>query len=87
MYDDIVNAERWLTFADGVDSISAYMTNILLNAVDVQLEVATLYSALTQGDYAQVGRYMAKITADLLGKSPIRNSWSYQNSETIKYKI
>ena len=30
---------------------------------------------------------MAKITADLLGKSPIRNSWSYQNSETIKYKI
>jgi hypothetical protein len=63
------------------------MTNILLNAVDVQLEVATLYSALTQGDYTQVGRYMAKITADLLGKSPIRNSWSYQNSETIKYKI
>jgi hypothetical protein len=52
MYDDIVNAERWLTFSDGVDSISAYMTNILLNAVDVQIEVDTLYSALTQGDYA-----------------------------------
>ena len=47
MYNDILNAERLLTFADGVDSISAYITNILLNAVDVQLEVATLYSALT----------------------------------------
>ena len=58
-----------------------------MNAVDVQIEVSTLYSAFTKGDYAQVGRYMAKITADLLGKSPIRNSWSYQNSETIKYKI
>ena len=49
--------------------------------------MAVLYSAMTEGDYAQVGGYMAKITADLLGKSPIRNSWSYQNSETIKYKI
>ena len=49
--------------------------------------MAVLYSAMTEGDYGQVGRYMAKITADLLGKSPIRNSWSYQNSETIKYKI
>ena len=63
------------------------MTNILLNGIDVKMEVATLYSAFTQSDYAQVGRYMAKITGDLLGKSPIKNSWSYQNSETIKYKI
>ena len=87
MYGDVLNAERWLTFADPIDSIAAYMTNALLNAVDVHIELNTLYNAAVRGDYARVGRYMAKVTADLLAKSPIRDSWSYQNSESVKYKM
>ncbi len=87
MYGDVLNAERWLTFADPIDSIAAYMTNAVLNAVDVHIELNTLYNAAVRGDYARVGRYMAKVTADLLAKSPIRDSWSYQNSESVKYKM
>ena len=34
-----------------------------------------------------MGRYLAKITADVLGKAPVRDSWNYQNSESVEYKM
>jgi hypothetical protein len=42
---------------------------------------------LAADDWAQVGRYLAKITSDLLIKNPVMESWSYQNSETIGFTM
>ena len=36
------------------------------------------------GDWEGVGRYTAKIIADVVGKSPIAETWTHLNSESIK---
>ena len=38
-------------------------------------------------DYENLGKNLAKITSDLLLKSPFRNSYNYRNSEFIKYRM
>jgi len=38
-------------------------------------------------DYENIGRNLAKLTSDLLIKSPFRNSFNYRNSQFIKYRI
>jgi len=58
---------------------------MLFNGADLYLEAEALGGFLAEDNWPQVGRYLAKITSDVLIKSPIMTSWSYQNSETIDF--
>ena len=58
---------------------------MLFNSADLYLEAEALGGFLAEDNWPQVGRYLAKITSDVLIKSPIMSSWSYQNSETIDF--
>jgi len=64
-----------------------YGSNILFNAGDIYLEASAIGAYLATDNWAQVGRYLAKITSDLLIKNPVMESWSYQNSETIGFTM
>ena len=41
----------------------------------------------TEGEWEGVGRYVAKIIADVIGKSPIAETWTHLNSESIKQEV
>lgn len=65
----------------------SYSTNIIFNGVDIYEEGVKLVEYAQASDWENVGVYLAKITSDLLLKSPLRNSWSFRNSEIIPFRL
>jgi hypothetical protein len=88
MLNDLTNMGKQLSFSDPLDSILALGGNAIFNGADIEIEITTIYKeAVENRDYAQTARYMAKVIADVIGKNPMRDSWNYQNSETIPYRM
>jgi len=60
----------------------------VFNGVDIYQEGIAVLIGYFFSDWAIMGRYMGKITADILGKNALRSeSWSYKNSESIKFRL
>ena len=82
--DELLERVLWASFQDPVTSAINYGLNLALNGVDIYQEVATAYNRAAQGDWEGLGRYMGKVVADVVGKSPLAETWSHLNSESIK---
>ena len=81
--DELLDRVQWATFKDPVNSAVNYGLNLGLNGVDIYQEVATAYNKWEQGDWEGLGRYIGKVVADVIGKNPLAETWSHQNSESI----
>lgn len=82
--EELLERVHWASFTDPVTSALNYGLNLALNGVDIYQEAATAYERAAQGDWQGVGRYLGKVVADVVGKSPMAETWSHLNSESIK---
>ena len=46
-------------------------------------ELITLWKVQEEREWTQVGTYVAKITTDILFKSPYMSTWNYKNSDVL----
>jgi len=67
--------------------VVSYASNLFFNAADLGDEIYMTIVYTMFEDYENLGKNLAKITSDLLLKSPFRNSYNYRNSEFIKYRM
>lgn len=57
--------------------------NIFFNWVDIMYEWIILESVLDEKVWTLAGEYLAKITSDIMFKSPATKSWNYKNSDVL----
>ncbi len=86
-YNDLNNTVNWFKLESLYDTAYSLTTNLIFNFGDLMQEASTLYSAVRQRNWALVGSYLAKMTSDVIVKSPIRNSWNVKNSESISGRM
>ena len=82
-----MNAYSWITFENKVESFVNYSLNLILNGADIIEELTKLDDYIKEKDYNNVGTYIGKIVADITLKNPLRNSWSFRNSEIIPFRL
>ena len=79
----LINAYNNIVFKSPVDSIIAYILNILFNGIDIYYEGVTMVASVNDSDWTLFGESWAKIFSDLFIKNPFMTSWTMYNSEVI----
>jgi hypothetical protein len=84
-YAAVVNF--YSTLQDSVRNWNKYAVtvfwNVFVNLVDIVYESITLYYAFVEREWTEIGTYTAKIISDIFFKSPLRETWTYSNSDVI----
>ena len=59
--------------------------NLTFNWIDILYQVSSLWKAfnLVEKEWTEIGVKLAKTISDVLFKSPVSNSWSYENSSVM----